>query len=159
MKYYLIFKHTGSPHTKSIYPSYIVERESTAINFCKEYSEFYYEEREDGHYILATSGLSTIGDSIELAKPADINTPTFKTLENNIYDVNPLSKGLFDDIKCPHCGASYFQVGRSSSTAMYCPTIVKDGKVVSKDRNIYTTEYYCLECGKTFKVVNGEVKR
>ena len=42
---------------------------------------------------------------------------------------------------------------------MYCPTIVKDGKVVSKDNNISTTEYLCLECGKTFKVVNGEVKR
>ena len=74
------------------------------------------------------------------------------------FDVNSYSTGLYSDIKCPYCGKSHFRVGGSITTAMYCPTIIKDGKVVSVDGNTSTTEFYCLECEKTFKQVskNGE---
>lgn len=143
MKYYLIFE-ASELGTKRTHPSYIVERKSTAEAFCKEFSNFYYEEREDGVYITTTS---TLGDSMEKVEKADV-----------CGDINPLSKGLHDDLKCPHCGAQYFMEGSSFATTMFCPTIIKDGKVISKDSNIYTTTYHCLNCGKDFKVVNGKVK-
>lgn len=143
MKYYLIFEFTGSPTTKRNRPTYIVERESTAKSFCKEFSNFYYEEREDDVYCT-----TTLGDSIFKIEHSDF-----------CGEITPHSHDLFADIECPYCGAKHYKVGGSSSTAMYCPIIVEDGKVVSKDRNIYTTEYHCLDCGKTFKSVNGKVEK
>jgi len=135
MKYYLIFKHTGNPRTKAIYPSYIVEHKNIAIDFCKEYHEFYYEERDDGSYITTTPAISSVAD------------------------INPLSRGLENETKCPYCGARHFIIGGGMCTAMYCPTIMKDGKVISEDHNIYTQEYECLECHKRFKSVNGKVMK
>ena len=46
MKYYLIYELTKAG-TKKTYPTYIVERKSTAEAFCKEFTSFYFEERED----------------------------------------------------------------------------------------------------------------
>ncbi len=109
---------------------FVVERESTAKDICKRYSNLTYEEYDDGQYIFDTSA-----DSIRLC---DDSTDKFS--------------GIYKDIKCPHCGASHFKVGSSWSTAMYCPTIIKDGKVISKDHNIVNTEYECLNCGKTFTI-------
>ena len=43
--------------------------------------------------------------------------------DNNIHE----PKGLYDDIKCPHCGEKYFTVGASMTTAVYYPPIYKDG--------------------------------
>ena len=143
MKYYLIFESTGNPRTKMINPTYIVERESTAKSFCKEFSKFYYEEREDGVYCT-----TTLGDSITKIEHSDF-----------LCGFDFVGKGLYNDIECPYCGAKHYKVGGSSTTAMYCPIIVEDGKIVSKDRNICTTEYHCLDCGKTFKTVNGKVEK
>ena len=57
------------------------------------------------------------------------------------------------DIKCPYCGKCYYSEDYNMSTAMYTPVIIKDGKVVSEDRNIHTTQCTCLECGEKFKIV------
>ena len=59
-------------------------------------------------------------------------------------------KGLYDGIKCPKCGKSHFTIGPSTTTCMYCPPVVEDGKMVSKDHNISKTECTCLECGCIF---------
>lgn len=59
-------------------------------------------------------------------------------------------KGLYDDIKCPHCGGKYFKVGASMRTCVYYPPIIKDGVNINPDRNTTTTEYHCLECGKSW---------
>ena len=61
----------------------------------------------------------------------------------------------FDDttnIKCPHCGASYYMELYSMTTALGCPTVIKDGKVISKNPNTVTRTCKCLNCGKTFTV-------
>ena len=50
-------------------------------------------------------------------------------------------------ITCPKCGKSYFQYLYSSTTLMYCPTIIKDGKVISYDTNKSTDYLKCLEFG------------
>jgi DNA-directed RNA polymerase subunit RPC12/RpoP len=70
-----------------------------------------------------------------------------------IGDVNPLSKGLFSDIKCPYCGARHFMEKYSISDCVYRPTIYKDGKVISPIKGEgMTTTFECLECGKEFVV-------
>ena len=92
----------------------------------------------------------------------------YKTREEEIVDAEePIEpndspnevKGLYGDVKCPHCGKQDFTLGASVSTAAYCATRYKDGKVVSKDCNIHTTYCHCNECGKTFKIVNGKVEK
>lgn len=64
--------------------------------------------------------------------------------KTNIFE----PKGLYDDIKCPHCGGKYFKIGASMRTCVYYPPIIKDGVNINPDRNTTTTEYHCLECGK-----------
>ena len=162
MKYYLIFKHTGEPDTKFNYPTYIVEHEYVAKAFCKEYNEFYYEERDDGNQYLITPSIGTItyneDDGLTLLTPEGF-AAVERRLEEEAHDVNPLSRGLNYDVKCPYCGARHFMIGGGMSTCMYCPTIMKDGKVISKHHNIYTEEYECLECHKRFKSVNGKIMK
>lgn len=59
--------------------------------------------------------------------------------------------GIYSDIKCPKCGASYFEVGPSVSTCVYYPPIIKDGVNINPDRNKLTTSYTCCECGHRWK--------
>ena len=56
-------------------------------------------------------------------------------------------------IKCPYCGESYYQEGYTVSTAMYCPPIYKNGKLIIEDDNYHTTHCTCLNCGKAFNYV------
>lgn len=58
-------------------------------------------------------------------------------------------------ITCPKCGKSYFQYLYSTTTLMYCPTIIKDGKVISYDTNKSTDYLKCLECGEEFTSSSG----
>ena len=58
---------------------------------------------------------------------------------------------IYDNIKCPKCGAKYFEVGPSVSTCVYYPTIIKDGVNINPDRNKIVTTYTCCECGHTWK--------
>ena len=55
--------------------------------------------------------------------------------------------GIYDNIKCPKCGAKYFEVGPSYCTAVYYPTIIKDGVNINPDLNKSVTTYTCCECG------------
>lgn len=55
--------------------------------------------------------------------------------------------GIYDNIRCPKCGAKYFEVGPSVSTCVYYPTIIKDGVNINPDRNKSVTTYTCCECG------------
>ena len=54
------------------------------------------------------------------------------------------------DITCPKCGQSYFTVRYSTSTAMWSPTIIKDGKVISSNPNYETHHCQCIACGIFF---------
>ena len=78
--------------------------------------------------------------------------------EETITDINPEAKGLYDNIRCPYCGANHFALGYSVTTAMYCPTIIKDGKDVSVNKNQSTTHCTCCECHRDFTIdENGNV--
>ena len=55
-------------------------------------------------------------------------------------------RGIYADIKCPKCGAKYFQVGPSYSTLVNYPPIIKNGVNINPDKNKCTTRYECLEC-------------
>ena len=59
-------------------------------------------------------------------------------------------------IKCPYCNKSYYQENYHTRTAMYSPTIIKDGEVISKDPNYETTHCTCLNCGHTFMIRTHE---
>lgn len=52
--------------------------------------------------------------------------------------------------KCPHCGASYYVELYTTTTAVYYPTIYKNGVNINPDQNSSTTCCRCLECGKEF---------
>lgn len=55
--------------------------------------------------------------------------------------------GIYDNIRCPKCGAKYFEVGSSYCTMVNYPTIIKDGVNINPDHNKCVTNYTCCECG------------
>lgn len=81
-----------------------------------------------------------------------------KAIEDN--DFLKILRSVNDIIKCPNCGESYYTELYHTATAIYSPTVIKDGKVVSKDPNFYTTHCRCLACGKDFTITKhyDEVK-
>lgn len=72
--------------------------------------------------------------------------------EDTFSDINLLSKGLYDDVTCPYCGAKHFALGYGITTAVYCPTIIKDGKVIDNDCNSTTYKCTCCECHREFTI-------
>lgn len=79
---------------------------------------------------------------------------------NPVENYHPILDAMIDPStihRCPYCKESYYQGKFSTSTALYCPTIIRNGKVVSEDRNIHTTYCTCLNCGKDFTITNGKV--
>lgn len=56
------------------------------------------------------------------------------------------------DVTCPKCGQSYYSINYTTSTLMFCPTIVKDGQVVSSSPNYTTYNCQCIACGARFNV-------
>lgn len=56
------------------------------------------------------------------------------------------------DIKCPHCGESYYTIKESLSTCVYYPPVIKDGVNINPDRNTITTRCECLNCHKEFTI-------
>ena len=64
------------------------------------------------------------------------------------------------DIRCPKCGNSYFTIRYSTSTAMWSPTIIKDGKVISNNPNYETHHCQCIACGAFFDATehNGVIE-
>lgn len=59
-------------------------------------------------------------------------------------------KELHENVKCPHCGKSYYMENYSVSTAVYYPPIYKDGVNINPDRNQSTTHCTCMNCGREF---------
>lgn len=55
-----------------------------------------------------------------------------------------------ENVRCPHCGESYYNELYSTRTSVYYPPIYKDGVNINPDRNTTTTNCHCLNCGKDF---------
>lgn len=64
------------------------------------------------------------------------------------------------DITCPKCGSTYYAIRYSTSTAMWSPTIIKDGKVISSNPNYETHHCQCIVCGAFFDATehNGVIE-
>lgn len=63
------------------------------------------------------------------------------------------------NVKCPNCGVSYFQECYTISTAMYSPSVYRNGRYINTDRNIHSHSCICLNCGThfVFKTRGGEL--
>lgn len=79
----------------------------------------------------------------------DLNIRVSEVFDNILADVeqNPLTNK-----KCPHCGASFYTEMYSTSTALYCPPIYKDGVNINPDRNTATRHCKCMNCNKEFTI-------
>lgn len=53
-------------------------------------------------------------------------------------------------VKCPKCGESYFSEGVSITTCLGWIPVYKDGKLISENPNITSTECTCINCGEKF---------
>lgn len=55
--------------------------------------------------------------------------------------------------KCPECGESHYQELYTTSTALYCPPVYKNGMLICEDDiNKVTTHYRCCNCGNEFTI-------
>ena len=54
------------------------------------------------------------------------------------------------DIKCCKCGSTYYAIRYQTSTAMWSPTIIRDGHIVSSNPNYTTYHCQCIACGAMF---------
>ena len=97
----------------------------------------------DTVYGSVTGSLATI--SCDRLTPMTNET----TCELTVDHLADMVKGasIYDNVKCPKCGAKYFEVGSSYCTTVYYPAIVKDGVNINPDRNKSVTTYTCCECG------------
>lgn len=100
----------------------------------------------------------------DLQNPVDITCDTITHLQNE-HALNGVTSGevvsdafyvklspLIDNVKCPHCGASYYTELYSTSTVVYYPPIYKDGVNINPDMNQTTRHCRCLACNKEFKI-------
>ena len=100
-----------------------------------------YEEVTDS---LPTERLTTIPcDRLTLMT----NETTCELNVDHLMNMVEGAGGIYNDIKCPKCGAKYFEVGPSCCTAVYYSPIIKDGVNINPDRNKSVTTYTCCECG------------
>ena len=102
----------------------------------------------DTIYGEVTDTLATI--SCDRLTPLS-NETTCELSVDHLMNMVEGGEGIYDDIKCPKCGAKHFEVGPSYCTAVYYPTIIKDGVNIATDRNKSTTSYTCCECGHRWK--------
>lgn len=56
------------------------------------------------------------------------------------------------DIKCPHCGESFYTETSSWTTLAGYPPIYKDGVNINPDQNKSVTHCKCLKCNKEFDI-------
>lgn len=87
-----------------------------------------------------------------VSPPPEIHGDTI-VVNPHYTDLNSLfkPKSLYDDIACPYCGAKHFEIGHTTSTAVYIPVIVKDGKLTDPGtHNHSSTDCHCYACGKDF---------
>ena len=105
-------------------------------------------QEHDEAIIDVTNSLATI--SCDRLTPFT-NETTCELSVDHLLNMVEGSKGIYDNIKCPECGAKYFEVGATVSTCVYYPTIIKDGVNINPDRNKSVTTYTCCECGHTWE--------
>lgn len=86
---------------------------------------------------------------------ADTKTDTDLKFSDVKY-YKPEDEKSLGKYRCPHCGESYYRVDSTTSTAVYCPRVYKDGKLISHDSNTITEHCSCLACGQHFDVKNGK---
>jgi hypothetical protein len=62
-----------------------------------------------------------------------------------------------EDNVCPNCNKlTSLQVIQVSSTCLFFPIVLdENGNNINPDKNKITTEYKCLECDNTFKIIKG----
>ena len=101
-------------------------------------NDTYLMDVKDGKFVSAT------GDEI----PFISGISTTDCCIDDMVDIKPI-KG---NTKCPHCGESYYTEMYSTSTAVYCPPIYKDGVNINPDTNTSTTHCKCLNCHKEFDI-------
>ena len=102
----------------------------------------------DTVYGSVTNSLSRM--SCDRLTPSS-NETTCELAVDHLMNMVEGAEGIYDNIKCPKCGAKYFEVGPSYCTTVNYPTIIKEGVNINPDRNRSTTSYTCCECGHRWK--------
>ena len=69
----------------------------------------------------------------------------FKTTTLENQKIEP-----YNLIKCPYCDESYYQELHSTKTALYYPSIYKNGVNINPDMNMTTVYCHYLNCNKDF---------
>lgn len=93
---------------------------------------------------LPTERLTTI--SSDRLTPLE-NETTCELTVDHLMNMVEGAGGIYDNIKCPKCGAKHFEIGPCYCTAVNYPTIIKEGVKVNSDHNRFVTTYTCCECG------------
>lgn len=96
---------------------------------------------------LPMEGLATI--TCDRLTPMTNETTCELTVDHLLNMIE--GDALYAGVKCPKCGAKYFEVGPTYCTAVNYPTIIKDGVNINPDRNKSVTTYTCCECGHRWK--------
>ena len=117
MKYYVIYGIVGENLSKVMFAT---ENRFIAEDFCKKYDCYFREEYTD--------------------------ESSFISLTNVVDNCVVESESLYSQVACPYCGQSYFIVHGAMSTAVFNPTIIKDGAVVHNNTNDYIENCTCLNC-------------
>lgn len=89
---------------------------------------------------------------ITLTDTATLGSNFIAELNESLTTLGDNTTSLKSNIKCPHCGASYYTEKYSESTCVYYSPIWKDGVNINPDRNKITTHCKCLNCGKEFDI-------
>ena len=69
------------------------------------------------------------------------------------------NKKELKNIKCPHCGASYYSINYGITTLIGWTPVYKDGVQVNQDPNKTSVNCTCCNCGKEFSYTEGEEVR
>ena len=123
--------------TKSLYE--VIDKMNEIIDFL---NDSFLVNDSNTPYISVTSAEISCDRLTPLT-----NETTCKTSVDHLMNMVERGGSIYDNIKCPKCGAKYFEVGPSYCTAVYYPTIIKDGVNINPDLNKSYTTYSCCECG------------
>jgi len=69
------------------------------------------------------------------------------------------NKTELKNIKCPHCGASYYSVNYRVTTCIGWTPVYKDGVQVNKNPNKVSVNCTCCNCGKEFSYTEGDEEK
>lgn len=112
----------------------IIDKINEIIDFL---NDTYLMEVKDGQYI----SVADQGDCV-CVPGVCTDTSTFITgislADDSIDSCVKNVTTATSDIKCPHCGESYYTIEESLSTCVYYPPIIKDGVNINPDRNTTT---------------------